>query len=160
MSFSMKIKNIPYYVATRVVKRIQSWLGLNTLGARAIVTNTEGHVLLVKHTYQPHWYLPGGGVKKGESTKAAVIRELHEEVGLVVAEQDVILFGIYHHKYLGVNDYPVIYIVKNFTSHVTHSGEIEQMGWFSLDALPEMVSPGTKRRLGEYFDNNPISEKW
>ncbi|WBV64349.1 NUDIX domain-containing protein [Legionella pneumophila 130b] len=60
----MKIKNIPYYVATRVVKRIQSWLGLNTLGARAIVTNAEGHVLLVKHTYQPHWYLPGGGVKK------------------------------------------------------------------------------------------------
>lgn len=98
--------------------------------------------------------------KKRESAKAAVIRELQEEVGLVVAEQDVILLGIYHHKYLGVNDYPVIYTVKNFTSHVTHSGEIEQIGWFSFDALPEMLSPGSKRRLGEYFDNNPISEKW
>ncbi|AMP89745.1 NUDIX domain-containing protein [Legionella pneumophila] len=156
----MKINNIPYYVATRVVKRIQSWLGLSTLGARAIVINTEEQVLLVKHTYQPHWYLPGGGVKKGESPKAAVIRELQEEVGIITAEQDVILFGIYHHKYLGVNDYPVIYIVKKYTSHVAYSREIEQMKWFRLDTLPEMVSQGTKRRLVEYINKNPISEKW
>ena len=156
----MKIKNIPYYLATRFVKRIQSWLGMNTLGSRAIVINAEGQVLLVKHTYQPHWYLPGGGVKKGESARAAVIRELKEEVGVIASEQDAILFGIYHHMYLGVNDYPIIYIIKNYSKHVAHSGEIEQMDWFYYDALPEMVSPGTKRRLDEYFKSTPVIEKW
>lgn len=104
----MKIMNIPYYVATRVIKKIQSWLGLNTLGARAIVLNKNGQVLLVKHTYQPHWYLPGGGVNKGESAKAAVIRELKEETGLIVSSEEPLLFGIYYHTYLGVNDYPII----------------------------------------------------
>jgi 8-oxo-dGTP pyrophosphatase MutT (NUDIX family) len=156
----MKIYNIPYYIATRLMKRMQSLLGLNTLGARAIVHNPDGLVLLVKHTYQPHWYLPGGGVKKGESTRAAVIRELHEEVGVVVSDQDALLFGIYHHTYLGVNDYPIIYVVKNYSSQPAYSREIEQVGWFDYDALPEMVSPGTKRRLDEYFNKAPISEKW
>ncbi|RMX03400.1 NUDIX domain-containing protein [Legionella jordanis] len=156
----MKIINFSYHVATRVLKRMQSWMGLSTLGARAIVLNEKRQVLLVKHTYQPHWYLPGGGVKNGESTKAAIIRELHEEVGLIVSEQDVALFAIYQHSYLGVNDYPVIYIIKNYTSHIAYSREIEQMAWFYYDELPEMVSPGTKRRLNEYFANAPIAEKW
>jgi 8-oxo-dGTP pyrophosphatase MutT (NUDIX family) len=152
--------NAPFYIATRIVKKIQLWLGLNTLGARALVFNRDGQVLLVKHTYEPHWYLPGGGVKKGESPKAAVIRELKEETGLIVAPYEPVLFGIYYHTYLDVNDYPVIYIVKNYTCMPARSGEIEQMKWFHYDELPEMVSPGTKRRLIEYFTKVPPSERW
>lgn len=152
--------NIPFYIATRIIKKIQLWLGLNTLGARAIVLNANNQVLLVKHTYQPHWYLPGGGVKKEESPKAAVIRELQEETGLIVAPEEPVLFGIYHHTYLGVNDYPIIYIIKNYSSITAHSREIEQMNWFHYDELPETVSPGTKRRLMEYFTNELQSERW
>ncbi|MEM9842987.1 MAG: NUDIX domain-containing protein, partial [Pseudomonadota bacterium] len=36
-----------------------------TLGVRAIVENAEGQVLLVRHTYTPGLYLPGGGVERG-----------------------------------------------------------------------------------------------
>jgi len=156
----MKLINAPFYIATHIIKKLQSWLGLNTLGARAIVLNADGQVLLVKHTYQPHWYLPGGGVKKNESTKSAVIRELKEETGLIVAPKEPLLFGIYHHTYLGVNDYPVIYIIKNYSSISAHSREIEQMEWFHYDKLPAMVSPGTKRRLMEYFTNAIQADRW
>lgn len=156
----MKLLNVPFYAATRIQKKIQSWLGLNTLGARAIVLNGQGQVLLVKHTYHTHWYLPGGGVKKNESTIEAVIRELKEETGLVVAPEEPQLFGIYHHTYLGVNDYPVIYVVKNYSTVPAHSGEIEQMNWFHYAELPEMTSPGTRRRLTEYFTESAHSERW
>lgn len=67
-----------YKIATRVVRKCQSLIGMSTLGARAIVINDDNKILLVKHTYQPHWYIPGGGVKKGESTKSAILRELNE----------------------------------------------------------------------------------
>ena len=34
------------------------------------------------------------------------------------------------------------------------------MNWFHYDGLSEMVSPGTKRRLKEYFTHSLQSEKW
>jgi 8-oxo-dGTP pyrophosphatase MutT (NUDIX family) len=148
-----------YQIATRTIRKCQSWLGMSTIGARAIILNQDNQVLLVKHTYQPHWYIPGGGVKKGESTKAALLRELKEEVGLTAIEEPI-LFGIYHHLYLQVNDYPVVYVVKKFSLTKTFSPEIENTGWFDYAALPEMTSPGTKRRLSEYFTNQTPSEKW
>ena len=156
----MKLINIPFYLATRIIKKIQFWLGLSTLGARAIVLNAKGQVLLVKHTYEPYWYLPGGGVNKAETTKTAVIRELREETGLIVPPEEPLLFGIYYHTYLGVNDYPVIYVVKNYSSTTAYSREIEVMDWFHYDELPEMISPATKRRLTEYFTHSPQSERW
>ena len=156
----MKITTIFYAVATKIIKKVQAFLGANTIGSRAIVINPDGQILLVKHTYQPHWYLPGGGVKKGESAKAALLRELKEEVGLVVNLEELILFGIYHHIYMGVNDYPIIYVVKNYKMTSSSSGEIEEIAWFDYDDLPAMVSPGTKRRITEYFTRSEIAEKW
>ncbi|MBL7481507.1 NUDIX domain-containing protein [Legionella bononiensis] len=148
-----------YQIATRVLRRYQSFLGISTLGARAIILNENNQVLLVQHTYQPHWYIPGGGVKKGESTKAALLRELKEEVGLTLLEEPI-LFGIYHRYQLKVNDYPVVYVVKKFSLTETYSREIENTGWFDYTALPETTSPGTKRRLSEYFTNQTPSETW
>ncbi|CAM2956657.1 MutT/nudix family protein [Legionella steigerwaltii] len=155
----MDLRTLFYKSATRCIRKLQSLFGLITLGSRAIILNHDNRILLVKHTYQPHWYLPGGGVKKGESVKEALLRELKEEVGIIPAEEPH-LFGIYFHTYLGVNDYPVIFIIKNFTSVEAYSHEIEQMAWYEYDNLPEMVSPGTKRRLAEYFTQSTQSERW
>lgn len=148
-----------YKLGHRIFRKCQSLLGHSTLGARAIVLNEKNQILLVKHTYQPHWYIPGGGVKRGESARAACLRELEEEVGLTATAEPQ-LFGIYHHIYLGVNDYPVIYVVKNFTMKNVHSPEIEQIGWFDFNNLPVMTSPGTKRRLAEYHGNATRTDHW
>lgn len=148
-----------YKFANHLNRKIKSLVGVSTLGARAIIISPENKILLVKHTYQPHWYIPGGGIKKGESVKAALVRELQEEVGLTVFGEPEI-FGIYHHIYLGVNDYPIIFIIKNYNIAQTSSPEIEKIGWFDYNNLPEMVSPGTFRRLKEYFCHSPPSEKW
>ncbi|WP_454784317.1 NUDIX domain-containing protein [Legionella sp. WA2024007413] len=129
------------------------------MGPRAIILNQENQVLLVKHTYEPYWFLPGGGVKKGETVKEALIRELNEEVGIIPTEEPK-LFGIYFHIYMGVHDYPIVFIIKHFNSIKTHSYEIEQMAWFDYHNLPELVSPGTKRRLDEYFSQNAQSDRW
>lgn len=45
-----------------------------TLGARAIVQNHKGHVLLVRRALDQRWYLPGGGVHRGETLVQAVSR--------------------------------------------------------------------------------------
>ena len=33
-------------------------------------------------------------------------------------------------------------------------------GWFEYSQLPDMVSPGTKWRLMEYFEGKPKSDVW
>ena len=51
-----------------------------TVGVRLILEKGQA-VLLVKHTYQYDWYLPGGGVKRGETLEGAARREAAEELG-------------------------------------------------------------------------------
>ena len=51
------------------------------MSAGAIFRNTNGDVLLVKPTYRKGWQLPGGVIERGESPRAACIREIEEELG-------------------------------------------------------------------------------
>ncbi|MFI1990697.1 NUDIX domain-containing protein [Actinoplanes sp. NPDC020271] len=54
------------------------------MGAGALLSDQFGRVLLVEPTYAPHWELPGGAVEANESPHAATMRELREELGVLV----------------------------------------------------------------------------
>ncbi len=74
----------------KIVRQGQSFIGLlmrpMTLGVRAIALDGEGRVFLVRHTYAPGFYLPGGGVERGEPALVSLQRELAEEGGLELTE--------------------------------------------------------------------------
>ncbi|GAA3256816.1 NUDIX domain-containing protein [Dactylosporangium siamense] len=55
------------------------------MGAGVCLRDAAGRVLLVEPTYKDHWELPGGAVEGDESPYDAAVRELHEELGLVVS---------------------------------------------------------------------------
>ena len=48
-----------------------------------IVCNNRNKVLWAKRSGQNSWQFPQGGIKKGETPKEALFRELKEEVGLL-----------------------------------------------------------------------------
>jgi 8-oxo-dGTP diphosphatase len=56
--------------------------------AAAVLTQPDGRVLLAQRPsgkpYAGYWEFPGGKVEPGESLEAALARELHEELGIVV----------------------------------------------------------------------------
>jgi len=124
-----------------------------TLGVRALVLDGAERVVLVKHTYRPYWYLPGGGVNKRESFAHALARELREEIGLEDCRLDRVL-GVYRNGGEGKDDHVVIFVVRTreATAEVRAADamEIEEAGWFALDALPADISPASLRRIGEY----------
>jgi mutator protein MutT len=79
------------------------------------------------------WCLPGGRIKEGETTEAAVIREVKEEIGidarnitfLDVFTLDVPNGKLEFHTFIGEFDGDL----------VLQEGEIMNYGWFSLDEI-------------------------
>lgn len=131
-----------------------------TLGARVICSDEAGRILLVRHSYTEGWYLPGGGVEIGETTREAAIRELAEEGGVEPLETPV-LVGLYANQTHFPNDHVALYRVDRCRGCTPRAGpEIAERGFFARDALPEGVTPGTKRRLAEVFDGAPLSDTW
>jgi 8-oxo-dGTP pyrophosphatase MutT (NUDIX family) len=130
-----------------------------TVGVRLILLQDQT-VLLVKHTYQPHWYLPGGGVKRSETLKEAAQREASEELGAELGELD--LFGVYTNFYEYKNDHVIVFSCNDFTLTGKTDHEIERFDFFKLNDLPEDTSPGSQRRIQEYANSNrsPIVGTW
>lgn len=83
----------------------------------------DGKILVVKNWFGPNrMQLPGGGVKFGESTVQAAIRELNEELGVTITAKQL--------KRLTKN--PVVY---------SRSGLLyrEQFSLCSLDQRPDLA---------------------
>lgn len=108
------------------------------------------------------WYTIGGGVKKGESPLAAILREIQEEVGIIPASLPKI-FSVYYSHLEKRDDYIILYLLelKDFkqNENVT-SWEIKEKKWFSFDNLPLDTSPATKRRIEEYLGMQTMSDIW
>ena len=141
----------------------RTWRGQRalTLGARGIVIDGEGRVLLIRQTYSSGWLLPGGGVEFAETVEASLVRELDEEAGVEVTGP-LELFGIYSNRDIFPGDHVLIYIVRHWRQMraITPNSEIAEAGFFAPDALPDSTTPGTRRRLAEMFGHQPRQTLW
>ncbi|MDQ3106382.1 MAG: NUDIX domain-containing protein [Actinomycetota bacterium] len=146
----------------RLVWRV---FGPRTIGIRGLVVDGDGRVLLVRHSYgRPAWHLPGGGVKRREALRAALERELREEVDVTITGS-VRLLGTYSSLGEGKSDHISVFVVEHWrrTTTAHEDAEIAATGFFALDDLPEATSPGTRRRLAEWANGangNEASFDW
>ena len=114
-----------------------------TIGAFAIIFDSEGRVLLSHRRDMDLWNLPGGRVESGELPTEAVIRETREETGLDVSVERLV--GVYGKK--DVDD-----LVFAFRCSVTGGvlGPTEEAGkqaFFRIEALPENTIPKHVERI-------------
>lgn len=133
-----------------------------TLGVRVVAFNGDGHVFLVKHTYVPGWYLPGGGVDGGETCLGAALRELDEEAALAPTEP-LTLLGIYRNARITPRDHVVVYVaaaVETLRPLAVPNREIAAAGFFDPRALPMDATDATRRRLAEVLDGVPVAQDW
>lgn len=120
-----------------------------------------GRVLLVRHTYTLGWHLPGGGVEKLETCAVSMQRELLEEAGIIAALPDIDLVSVHANHAFFPNDHVLVYRIANWTQgEATSRGEIAETRFIDPKAPPEGVSPGTVRRLNEFFGGAARSELW
>jgi ADP-ribose pyrophosphatase YjhB (NUDIX family) len=145
-----------------VRRRTLSRLGGVTMGVRAIVFDSNGRYLLVRHTYREQWYTPGGGLTPGESPNKALRRELLEELSLDIGDSNPEIFHIFHSEFRRGFDYAIFYLVKAEESQVSicDKHEIADLGWFFPNSLPKDVSPRTAKLLKEVECGVVSDDRW
>lgn len=152
-----------------VWQRARTALHLFTMGVRRrmvigtrLVLIDNGRFLLLRHTYMPGWHFPGGGVEPAETAAECARREGVEETGFEAAG-DLRLLGFYFKPTEATDrDHVAVYVADAFTQRHTFrpNGEIAEIGWFSPDALPTDIDPGTARRIREVIGGNGVSHLW
>ncbi|MEU8222663.1 NUDIX domain-containing protein [Kribbella sp. NPDC048915] len=116
----------------------------------------DGRVLLAhrrvdKRAYPNVWDLPGGVMEPGESELEALVRELHEELGVQVAPGSAS-----HLCRLTVRpaDAPAVlsaWLVREWEGSPTNVApeEHDDIGWFGVDELPPPVHVPVRTALLE-----------
>lgn len=128
----------------------------------AIVIN-KNKVLLMqrdindKH-FPGHWGVPGGGMEEGdESLEATAIREVSEEMGLLIKPLQI----RYNNRYKDVVFIVLIAeLVKSvdFNEELTISDEVYNYAWVGLEDIKDKkFTPFTKERIVEIL--NEISSQ-
>lgn len=146
-------------VAHKLLRIIWKITKPTTVGARVFLIDNK-RILLVKHTYQNQYFLPGGMIKAGETFEHAAKRELKEETGFQV--DDLKLFGVYNSFQENKNDTIVVFQSSKYQAGKSKDSEIKDYGFFDIENLPKNISPGTKRRIEEYILQNDSNNfgKW
>ena len=132
------IRRVYYFIARPV-----------TLGVRILLID-EGGVILVKHSYQDGWFLPGGGVKRGESLEQAIRREAAEECGATLHQ--VRFIGTFTNFVDYNSDHVSLFHSEDFSIQAVRDQEIEMVSAFPLEQLPEKTSPGSRRKIAAYIN--------
>ena len=102
----------------------------------AVLTQPDGRVLLAQRppgkVYAGYWEFPGGKVEPGEALEAALARELHEELGIVVSHSCRWITRVF--------EYPHATVRLNFFrvfewQGVPHPHEGQVFSWQQPDAV-------------------------
>jgi 8-oxo-dGTP pyrophosphatase MutT (NUDIX family) len=120
---------------------------MHTIGAFAVIFDDLGRVLLCHRTDRDMWNLPGGRVESNESPWATAIREVEEEVGLLVRVKRLI--GVY-----SVPEKPDL--VLNFLCVVVggaqrRSEEADDIRWFGRNHIPKNTLPRQIERIEDAY---------
>lgn len=107
------------------------------------VVNSEGKLLTTKRHPDKKagnmWEFVGGGTLAGETTKQSAVRELFEETGIRVAEDELTLLATYTRK----NYFQDIYTVKSDVpreSLVLQPDEAIDAKWSSFGDIEQMIA--------------------
>jgi ADP-ribose pyrophosphatase YjhB (NUDIX family) len=132
-----------------------------TLGVRGVVLDADNRVMLVRHSYVPGFYLPGGGVEPGETLAEALGRELTEECGVRLTGAPT-LRGVYLNRRSSRRDHVALFVVRDFDYDGPRppDHEILEADFFSINALPPETTPATRARLAEIVADAPAAPYW
>jgi len=109
------------------------------------VYDGRGNILLTRRapgkSFAGTWENSGGAVKAGESSRAAIVRELYEETGILAEAEEFELIGSTRDRHTHYD----FYCLKRQTpieEIVLLPGETDGVQWVSMEKVSQMVKDG------------------
>jgi 8-oxo-dGTP diphosphatase len=125
------------------------------MGAAAVVLDSRGRVLLVRHTYgRLNWELPGGASENGESVVDTALRELREETGLRASADR--LTGVYYELETDAHHFVFVCTVESAPDPAPASPEISDRAYWPASELPRPISTFTIQRITDALGDSPL----
>jgi 8-oxo-dGTP diphosphatase len=118
---------------------------MHIVAVAALVTNSQGQILMLKSPRYLDWEFPGGQVEESETLTHAIEREVLEETGIVV--KPICLVGVYSNTRT-----PSIlildFICEFISGELKTSAESLEVEWVDHhDAMNRVQRPPVCRRL-------------
>lgn len=98
----------------------------------AVLIDRDGRVLLAQRPEGKKlaglWEFPGGKIETGETPEAALVRELHEELGIETAEGCLAPLTFVSHRYDDFYLFMPVYVCRVWRGNVT-AHEHQNLAW-------------------------------
>ncbi|MBR7836969.1 NUDIX domain-containing protein [Actinospica durhamensis] len=127
-----------------------------------VVTNDDGHLLMIRRTDNGNWALPGGAIDLGESLVAAAVRETVEETGITCAVNGIV--GIYsdprHLLHYTSNDevrqeFSIVLTGRPVAGEPTPSSESSEVHWVAPEAVEGLQMDRSMRmRVSDFLNGD------
>ncbi|MFI6227522.1 NUDIX domain-containing protein [Micromonospora echinospora] len=143
--------------AESYVGQLRALAGDRTLmfvGARAVLRDQRGRVLLIQRSDNGHWSMPAGAMELGESIADCAVREVREETGLRALR--VSAFALYTgpdrtHTNMYGHTYQVFtaaFRIDEWDGDLLRiTDETTDAGFFHPDGFPAPLSPSVAETL-------------
>lgn len=145
--------------------KLRTWAGdhevLIMVGARCLLRDDQGRILLIRRSDNGLWAVPAGGMELDETVRQCAIREVNEETGLtptaltpiaILSGPDSTDTNAWGHTY---QFHITVFLATAWTGELTtQTDESTDAGWFHRDQLPEprMTVVDMSLQLLEHYD--------
>ncbi|MEK9657402.1 MAG: A/G-specific adenine glycosylase [bacterium] len=135
--------SLPYKSKAKKVPTLHIVVGIISKGSHILIAKRPKNKML-----GGLWEFPGGKIKTGESHSQALIREINEEVSLIVKPQTKLacIHHSYSHFHLRMHAYPCTIISGHEQPNCA-----DELRWISPDQLSEFAFPKANLKLFDYL---------
>jgi len=114
----------------------------------AVIRNEEGEILLTRRPAHKHmgglWEFPGGKIHDGESPAAALVRELHEELGVEASIDRPLTFAVHEEPEMRIL---LLFYSARILGKSPVGREGQDVRWVQPSDLPRYPTPPADEAL-------------
>jgi len=123
----------------------------------AVIRDGDGRILLTRRPDDRHmgglWEFPGGKVDDGEAPANALVRELHEELGVVVGIERAITFAVHEEQGLRIL---LLFYAVHILDGEPKGQEGQALAWVPVTELASYPTPPADADLVRHLATGDI----